>query len=125
MEAKQGLDAFFVVRRKKMSNPIDQLKQIFPKIEREIIEAVYESNGKSVDLAVNDLIEISGQASPLHQNRMSSVVESPRASQSDQIAKDEEYAMKLQAKETRRQSAREQSRFIREQLGLIDGTRFL
>jgi hypothetical protein len=81
-----------------MSTDLQELEQIFPTIEKDIIAAVYESNGNSLELAVNDLMELSNPT-PAQPNNLQSQVEA-----------DAKLALKLQERESERLEAAEEER---------------
>ncbi|KAJ3372990.1 hypothetical protein HDU91_001672 [Kappamyces sp. JEL0680] len=86
---------------------------MFPNVERQVIEMVLDNNSGSLELAAAELLEIADGATgrPPSQSRAAQMpsAELPSAPMSaeEQLAADEAYAWKLQAKETKRQEARE------------------
>lgn len=81
-----------------MSKDLEELEQIFPAIDKDVIAAIYESNGNSLELAVNDLMEISNP-SPIKPHNPP-----------NQIELDAQLALKLQERESERLEAAEEER---------------
>jgi hypothetical protein len=75
---------------------------MFPKLERDIIETIYTSNGCDTELTIGILLEISGEGQVVTYSFMNEARSSHR---SLQVQSDEEYARKLQEQELKQSNS--------------------